>query len=117
MNTVYESFDVISSDDVEGTKVYNANGDKLGSIENLMIDKLSGQVRYAVMEFGGFLGMKTDRYPIPWGLLKYDTDKRGYLVPLDKDTLSKAPRYTRDEAPTYTREYGSRVDMYYSPYL
>ena len=68
---------VISSDRVEGASVYNANGDKLGSIDDLMIDKYSGNVRYAVMEFGGFLGMGTDRYPLPWSMLKYDTALEG----------------------------------------
>src|SRR5688572_27810846 len=58
------SYDVISSDRVEGTTVYNTAGEKLGTIDDLMIDKVSGQVRYAVMEFGGFLGMGTDRYPV-----------------------------------------------------
>ena len=72
---------VISSDKVEGTNVYNLGGDKLGSIDDLMIDRHSGQVRYAVMEFGGFLGMATDRYPIPWSMLKYDDGKGGYVVP------------------------------------
>jgi sporulation protein YlmC with PRC-barrel domain len=81
------SADVISSDKVEGTSVYNMNGDKLGSIDDLMIDKTSGQIRYAVMEFGGFLGMGTDRYPIPWTMLKYDQQKDGYIVPLDKSKL------------------------------
>jgi sporulation protein YlmC with PRC-barrel domain len=117
MSTVYQRSDVISSEDVEGTDVYNPAGDKLGSIDDLMIDKVSGHVRYAVLEFGGFLGMGTDRYPIPWGLLKYDTTKDGYVVPLDKDRLSSAPKYSPDEAPTYTREYGARVDQYYGPYL
>ncbi len=117
MSTVYERSDVISSDDVEGTDVYNPGGDKLGSIDDLMIDKVSGHVRYAVMEFGGFLGMGTDRYPIPWKLLKYDTTKDGYVVPLDKDRLSKAPKYSRDKAPNYTPEYGTQVDEYYGPYL
>jgi sporulation protein YlmC with PRC-barrel domain len=116
MGTAYEH-DVVSSDDVEGTNVYNTAGDKLGSIDDLMIDKVSGKVRFAVMEFGGFLGMNTDRYPIPWDLLKYDLDKEGYVVPLDEDRLSKAPRYAHNDAPTYTREYGSQVDRFYTPYL
>ena len=73
MDTATTTSDVICSDKVEGTSVYNNAGDKLGSIDNLMIDKRSGQVRYAVLEFGGFLGMGTDRYPLPWNLLKYDT--------------------------------------------
>jgi len=108
---------VISSDRVEGTKVYNPTGDKLGSIDDLVIDKVSGQVRYAVMEFGGFLGMGTDRYPIPWRMLKYDTGMEGYVVPLDKDRLSSAPKYTTDKPPAYTREYGTSVDEFYGRYL
>ncbi len=88
MNTL----SVISSDKVEGTNVYNPAGEKLGSIDDLMIDKYSGKVSYAVMEFGGFLGMGTDRYPIPWSMLKYDEGKSGYVVPLDKVKLEKAPK-------------------------
>lgn len=105
--------DVICSDKVEGTKVFNAAGDKLGSIDELMIDKRSGQVRYAVMEFGGFLGMGTDRYPLPWNMLKYDTTMEGYVVPLDKATLEGAPRYHEDDMPAYTPDYGTKVDRYY----
>ena len=104
---------VISSDKVEGTSVYNANGDKLGSIDDLMIDKYSGNVRYAVMEFGGFLGMGTDRYPLPWSMLKYDTAVEGYVVPVDKSQLEKAPRYSPTETPEYSDEYGRKVHDYY----
>ena len=74
---------IISSAKVEGTSVYSPSGDKLGSVDDLIIDKISGQVRYAVMEFGGFFGIDTDRYPIPWDLLKYDTGLGGYVVPID----------------------------------
>ena len=104
---------VISSNKVEGTKVYNNAGDKLGSIDDLMIDKMSGQIRYAVLEFGGFLGMGTDRYPIPWKVLKYSTDKGGYVVPLDKTRLDKAPKYAENSAPIFDEDYGSRVNTYY----
>ena len=115
MNTATTTFtsDVISSERVEATTVYNEAGEKLGSIDDLMIDKRSGQVRYAVLEFGGFLGMGTDRYPLPWDALKYDTDKEGYVVPLDKARLKDAPRYPQDEVPEYTPEYGRRVHSYY----
>ncbi len=104
---------VISSDRVEGTKVYNTAGEKLGSIDCLMIDKVSGQVRYAVMEFGGFLGMGTDRYPIPWRMLKYDLSQDGYVVPLDKAKLEGAPKYPDSQVPTYDADYGRRVSGYY----
>ena len=113
MNTSTTMGDVISSDKVEGTKVYNLAGDKLGSVDDLMIDKRSGQVVYAVLEFGGFLGMGTDRYPLPWNMLKYDTAKDGYVVPLDKAKLEKAPRYSDNDMPAYTPDYGKKVDSYY----
>ena len=67
----------------------------------------------AVLEFGGFLGMGTDRYPLPWSMLKYDTNLGGYVVPLDKNRLEGAPRYGDDEAPVYSREYSTRVNDYY----
>lgn len=104
---------VISSDKVEGTSVYNPAGDKLGSIDDLMIDRHSGQVKYAVLEFGGFLGMGTDRYPIPWSMLRYNADKGGYVVPLDKTKLENAPKYSDERMPTYDTEYGDRVNSYY----
>lgn len=105
--------DVISSDKVEGSSVYNVAGEKLGSIDDLMIDKVSGQVRYAVLEFGGFLGMGTDRYPIPWKVLKYSTDKGGYIVPIDKAKLDNAPKYTENSVPVFDNEYGNRINNFY----
>lgn len=109
---------VISSDKVDGTNVYNPAGDKLGSIDTLMIDKLSGRVRYAVMEFGGFLGIGTDRYPLPWDTLKYDPYMGGYVVSLSKEQLENAPHYERDTLPEYDDAYGRRVYDYYGvPYL
>jgi len=113
MTTTTSTHDVISSDRVEGTTVYNTAGEKLGSIDDLMIDKVSGQVRYAVMEFGGFLGMGTDRYPIPWSMLKYDTSQDGYVVPLDKARLEGAPSYADDRVPDYDDTYRASVDKYY----
>jgi hypothetical protein len=113
MSTVASSSDVISSDRVDGTSVYNPDGDKLGSIDHLVLDKRSGCVRYAVLEFGGFLGMGTDRYPLPWNLLKYDTNMDGYVVPLDQSTLEGAPRYEGEARPTYDDVYGRRIYDYY----
>ena len=111
------SGDVISSNKVEGSAVYNNAGEKLGSIDDLMIDKRSGQIRYAVLEFGGFLGIGTDRYPMPWNVLNYDTSKGGYTVPLDKARLNSAPKYNVEEVPTYDRAYGATVDQYYGTRL
>lgn len=110
MNT---ASNVISSSQVDGTSVYNPAGEKLGSIDSLMIDKLSGQVRYAVMEFGGFLGMGTDQYPLPWNALKYDKNLGGYMVSLVKEQLESAPKYAKNTVPEYTDEYGRHIYNYY----
>jgi len=104
---------VISSDKVNGTSVYNPQGEKLGSIDHLMIDKLSGRVRYAVMEFGGFLGIGADRYPLPWDSMKYDTGMEGYVVSLSKEQLESAPRFAQNAYPEYTEAYGRKVYDYY----
>lgn len=118
MDTENTALSVISSDKVNGTNVYNPAGEKLGSIDSLMIDKISGKVRYAVMEFGGFLGMGTDRYPLPWDTLKYSTNMDGYVVSLAKEQLENAPRYEHNTIPDYNYEYGKRVNDYYGvPYL
>jgi hypothetical protein len=107
-----EKHRLIASDRVEGTRVYNHAGDKLGSIKNFMVGKLSGHVEYAVIEFGGFLGMGNDYYPIPWDMLKYDTEKGGYLVSLTKEQLDKAPKHG-EAYPEYDHNYGRDVYQYY----
>lgn len=91
-----ETGTLIGSDKVEGTAVYGPDGEKIGSIERVMIDKVSGKVSYAVLGFGGFLGIGDDHYPLPWQSLKYNTDLGGYqsMIPVDK--LAKAPSYARD---------------------
>ena len=112
-NRIIGKAEIISSDNVEGTAVYSLSGEKLGSIDDLMIEKTSGQIRYAVLEFGGFLGMGSDRYPVPWNMLKYDPAKDGYVVPLDKKKLENAPKYSEETVPTYDTAYSDRVNTYY----
>jgi sporulation protein YlmC with PRC-barrel domain len=104
---------LIASDRVEGTPVYNRQGEKLGRISNFMVDKASGQVRYAVLSFGGFLGMGHDHYPLPWSMLNYDTGQGGYVVELDRKVLDEAPHHTADDRPDYDEGYGRNVYQYY----
>jgi hypothetical protein len=82
---------LIESDRVEGTAVYNPQGNKIGSIKRLMIEKISGRVAYGVMSFGGFLGMGTEEYPVPWGKLTYDTGLGGYRTDITEQQLRGAP--------------------------
>ena len=84
---------LIGSDKVEGTAVYGANDTKIGSIERVMIDKHSGKVSYAVLSFGGFLGIGDEHYPLPWQSLKYDTELSGYVTGITAKSLEGAPKY------------------------
>jgi hypothetical protein len=88
---------LIGSDKVEGTAVFGPDDRKIGSIERLMIDKVSGRVSYAVLGFGGFMGLGNDHYPLPWQSLKYDTRLGGYRTGVTEEQLRGAPRY-RDDA-------------------
>ena len=88
-----ESGNLIGSDKVEGTAVYGPSEDKIGVIERVMIDKLSGKVAYAVLSFGGFMGIGDDHYPIPWSKLTYDESLGGYRTDIAKADLEAAPRY------------------------
>jgi len=91
-----ETGNLIGSDKVEGTAVYGADNEKIGSIERVMIDKVSGRVSYAVLGFGGFLGIGNDHYPLPWQSLKYDTRLGGYVTGVTENQLRGAPRYSND---------------------
>src|SRR6202045_2312747 len=97
-----ETVSLIGSDKVEGTAVYGADQKKIGKLERVMIDKISGKVAYAVLSFGGFLGVGEDYYPVPWVTLKYDQNLGGYLVNLTRDQLDKAPKYTQSTGWNWT---------------
>lgn len=104
---------LIAASRVEGTNVYNRQGESIGEIYDLMIDKKSGHVAYAIMSFGGFLGMGESYHPLPWSVLDYDESQGGYVVDLDKDRLTNAPNYGMDDTPDWSGDYGRRIDDYY----
>jgi hypothetical protein len=106
---------LIASSKVEGTAVYNRQGERLGTVKNFMVDKRSGQVAYAVMSFGGFLGIGAHCHPLPWRVLTYDTRQGGYVIDLDKDKLKNAPSYAEGTSPNWAdRSWGSSIDAYYA---
>ena len=108
-----ETTRLIASNKVEGTAVYNQEGEHLGSVYNFMVDKVSGQVAYAVMSFGGFLGLGDSYHPLPWKALRYDTKLGGYVVDLDKDRLAGAPSYRSGDDPFADPAFGPRLTDYY----
>jgi hypothetical protein len=109
-----ETTDLIASNKVEGTAVYNHQGEKLGEVYNFMVGKRSGEVAYAIMSFGGFLGIGQKYHPLPWNALTYDTSKKGYVVDADKERLMRAPNYAAGEDPFSRPEYGQQVRDYWS---
>ena len=102
---------LIAASKVNGTNVYNPAGEKLGSVYDVMIEKVSGRSMYAVMSFGGFLGMGEKYHPLPWAALTYDERLGGYVVDLSKDLLEAAPSYGAEFQ--WTSDYGRQVDDYY----
>jgi sporulation protein YlmC with PRC-barrel domain len=109
-----ETVDLISSDKVEGTAVYDAKGEHIGSIEWVMIEKRSGQVAYAVLSFGGFMGIGTDYHPIPWDALKYDTSLVGYRTNITEAQLKGAPKYQGESWDWEDFERRRKVSDYYN---
>jgi hypothetical protein len=116
MQDEHETTSLIGANKVEGTKVFNRSGEELGKIHEIMINKLSGQVAYAVMSFGGVLGLGEKYCPLPWSSLTYDTSLGGYVTDLNKEKLKSAPEY--DVAhPAWNTAYEERIRQYYgTPY-
>ncbi|TYC51358.1 PRC-barrel domain containing protein [Rhodobacterales bacterium] len=90
------SSSLVSSKNVNGTAVYGLKGEKVGEIDHLMIEKRSGNVTYAVMTFGGFLGIGEEEYPIPWKKLSYDVGKDAFVTDISEEQLKGAPELDTD---------------------
>jgi len=104
---------LISAHKVQGTPVYNLEGERLGDVEDVMLHKLSGKVAFAVLSFGGFLGLGEKYHPLPWSVLTFDPGKGGYVVPMTREQLQGAPVYDKDELTKDDNGWGQRVNDYY----
>lgn len=110
-----ETSNLIASDRVEGTAVRRTSGDKIGTIERLMIERVSGKIAYVVMSFGGFLGMGEDYYTLPWNVLSYNTSLDAYELNLSDDQLQNAPRRSAEGGdPSFDRDWEEHVHRYYN---
>ena len=109
-----ETVSLIGSDKVEGTYVYRSNGENVGTIQRVMIDKRSGKVAYAVMSFGGFMGIGEDYYPLPWDKLTYNERMGGYEVNVSPAQLKAAPKYGQDQKWDWTDQRTREIDTYYA---
>ena len=103
--------------ELDGTDVVGKSGEKLGKIEDVAIEKVSGDVAYAILSFGGVLGIGAKYHPVPWKLLKYDTEQRAYVVPMTKDDLHKAPMIDENEMSGWNDSLSrDAIYGYYSSY-
>jgi sporulation protein YlmC with PRC-barrel domain len=89
--------DAIRASRVIGTPVYNSAGEHIGTIEDVMLEKMSNDIMFAVIGFGGFLGIGEKYHAVPWSVLDYDPDRGGYVVPFSTEQLKAAPAYSIDE--------------------
>ena len=107
---------LVSSSDVNGEYVYDTKGDQVGHIDHLMIDKQSGNVAYAVMHFGGFLGMGEEEQPVPWKSLHWDTTKNGFVTGITAEQVKGAPERSTDWRDN--RDWEERAHTHYgaNPY-
>lgn len=111
MASANPDFSLVSSEDVAGATVFDRLGNELGEIDHLMIDKVSGRVRYAVMSFGGFLGLGHSHYPLPWNSLTYDGEREGYVADIVEQQLQDAPEFSDDS--WSDRDWEKRVHDHY----
>lgn len=107
-----EKHDCIASDRVEGTAVYGVNGDKIGSVDCVMIEKRSGQAREAIVDVGSFLGMGGTRHTVPWQKLDYDEGCGGYKLDVTEEQLKKAPSYSTHDRDNKTSDRSHRAAVY-----
>lgn len=108
---------LITASRIKDTAVFNSYGDQIGTVIDMSIDRSTGQVIYALMSFGGFLGIGEKFHPLPWDVLKYDTERDGYVIPLTKEELESAPNYSSEQLTAYGGEdvsYRDSVGQYYS---
>jgi sporulation protein YlmC with PRC-barrel domain len=101
---------------VKGTAVYNDAGDKIGTVEDVVLDKTSNRIMFAALGFGGVLGIGEKYYPIPWSLLDYSEERGGYVVPLNKERIKNAPAYDLKDLTKHDGSLGGIREKTYSYY-
>lgn len=106
--------DIVSSDDVIGVNVENKEGENLGEIEALMLNKYHGNVEYVVLSFGGFLNIGNKLFAMPWRIFNYDAERECFVIPVNKEKLKNSPGFERDNWPNMSDENWARsINDYY----
>jgi sporulation protein YlmC with PRC-barrel domain len=116
MTTASGHTSAILASKVKGTGVYSRAGDKIGHVEDVVLDKQSDRIMFAALGFGGVLGVGEKYYPVPWSVLDYNKEKGGYVVPLSEDQLKGAPAYRLEDLTKNDGEFGRIRERSYDYY-
>jgi sporulation protein YlmC with PRC-barrel domain len=116
MTTASGHTSAILGSKVKGTDVYNTRDEKIGHVEDVVLDKGSDSILFAVLGFGGVLGVGEKYYPVPWSMLDYNKDKGGYVVPLSKDKIEQAPAYRLEDLTKNDGSFGAIRDQAFTYY-
>ena len=106
--------DIMGAETLIGNFVYNLSDENLGDIKEIMLDMRSGRVGYAVLSFGGFLGMGDKLFAVPWNALKLDTENKRFTLNVEKERLEKAPGFDKNVWPNMADQAWAReIHSYY----
>jgi len=106
--------EIMGADTLIGNDVYNQKDESLGDIKEIMLDMRTGKVGYAVLSFGGFLGMGGKLFAVPWNALKLDTEKKRFVLNVAKDRLKDAPGFDKDHWPDMAdQSWAKKIHSYY----
>jgi sporulation protein YlmC with PRC-barrel domain len=110
---------IMAADTLEDERVCNVEGEHLGNVDHIMLDVPSGRIAYAVLSFGGFLGMGDKLFAVPWQSLVLDIEKKCFILNVSKERLKSAPGFDKDNWPTFADQQWARdIHTFYdsSPY-
>jgi sporulation protein YlmC with PRC-barrel domain len=106
--------EIMGADTLVGNDVYNHKNEDLGDIKEIMLDMRSGKVGYAVLSFGGFLGMGEKLFAVPWNALVLDTKNKRFVLNVEKDRLKNAPGFDKDQWPNMSdQSWAKEIHSYY----
>lgn len=118
METVAKYKSIVRADEVIGVKVINTADEDLGKIYQIVLDKVSGQVKYVVLESGSFLGMGGKLFAIPWNAIHYDNEEEAFVLNVNKERLKNAPGFDKNNWPVFSDEkWGKSISDYYTKTL
>ncbi|HEY0106563.1 MAG TPA: PRC-barrel domain-containing protein [Rhizomicrobium sp.] len=106
MTTASGHTSAILASKIKGTSVYDQSGDKIGVVEDIVLDKKSDKIMFAALGAGGVLGLGEKFFPVPWSMLDYSKDKGGYVVPVAGDVISAAPAYRLEDLTKNDGDFG-----------